>query len=306
MRSGAADSPASTSLWAMVEGAPTPTASGTKRSTSSPIRAGSTSYRGFKQRGAFGRRLQRLRQRRARSAGWRSARGRSAAPPMRKPKRPCLLSGSPASGGRLAGVITSTTPGCALAASTSRCVTRPRAIVLTAHDGIQHAVGMVVGGIGCAPGDLEDAVAAGQRLARVRAVAQVRPGLVAMGLRHIEGRSGNGGEGRSRQGRQALRRSRRGERKRAHDDPFREFDLEGVVAGGRRVGQRRFGRAGEGLSRPHGAGQRRFGRSRRAMASRRRRPGRCGRCGSCRRRSRSAAAAETTAKAKEVRSRSFR
>jgi hypothetical protein len=43
-----------------------------------------------------------------------------------------LASGSDARGGLLAGVITSTTPGCALAASTSREVTRPRAMLATA------------------------------------------------------------------------------------------------------------------------------------------------------------------------------
>ena len=41
-------------------------------------------------------------------------------------------SGSCASAGLLAGVITSTTPGCAFAASTSRKATRPRAMLLTA------------------------------------------------------------------------------------------------------------------------------------------------------------------------------
>ena len=53
-------------------------------------------------------------------------------------------------------------------------------------------------------------------------------------------RSGNGGEGRGRQRRNALGRSRRGERQRAHDDPARELDLEGVVAGRLCVGERRL------------------------------------------------------------------
>ena len=44
-----------------------------------------------------------------------------------------FASGSSASGGRFAGVITSTTPGCAFAAVTSRKVTRPRAMLLTAR-----------------------------------------------------------------------------------------------------------------------------------------------------------------------------
>ena len=41
-------------------------------------------------------------------------------------------SGSNASGGRFAGVITSTTPGWALAAATSSDATRPRAMLLAA------------------------------------------------------------------------------------------------------------------------------------------------------------------------------
>ena len=52
---------------------------------------------------------------------------------------------------------------------------------------IQHSFGMAVRGVGCATSDLEDGVAAGERLAHVRAVARIRRGLVAMGLRHIEG-----------------------------------------------------------------------------------------------------------------------
>ena len=44
-----------------------------------------------------------------------------------------FASGSCASGGLLAGVMTSTTPGCAFAAATSRNVTRPRAMLLTAR-----------------------------------------------------------------------------------------------------------------------------------------------------------------------------
>ena len=43
-----------------------------------------------------------------------------------------LASGSCASGGRLAGVMTSTTPGWLFAARTSRKVTRPRAMLETA------------------------------------------------------------------------------------------------------------------------------------------------------------------------------
>ena len=44
----------------------------------------------------------------------------------------------------------------------------------------------------------------------------------------------------------ALRRSRRSQRQRAHDDAPREFDLEGVVAGRLCLGERRLGGAAEG------------------------------------------------------------
>jgi hypothetical protein len=44
-----------------------------------------------------------------------------------------FASGSSASGGLFAAVMTSTTPGCAFAASTLRKVTRPRAMLLTAR-----------------------------------------------------------------------------------------------------------------------------------------------------------------------------
>ena len=67
---------------------------------------------------------------RPRSPGWRSGRGRSAARPMRNVKGLSLSSGSKASAGAWPGTMTSTTPGCALAAATSSCVTRPRAMVL--------------------------------------------------------------------------------------------------------------------------------------------------------------------------------
>ena len=73
---------------------------------------------------------------------------------------------------------------------------------------------------------------------------------------------GNGGEGRGRKGGKALGRSGRRERERAHDDPFREFDLEGVVAGGPRVGERGFGRLAKRRRVRVGARERLFGRVR--------------------------------------------
>ena len=86
---------------------------------------------GPQQRGAFRRRLQRLRNdERDRLVGVAHA---VVLQRLHTEREEALLGFRvAASGGRLAGVITSTTCGCALAASTSRCVTRPRAIVLTA------------------------------------------------------------------------------------------------------------------------------------------------------------------------------
>lgn len=52
------------------------------------------------------------------------------------------------------------------------------------HHGKQHAGRMIVGGVGRLPLDLEDAVAAGQRLADVRAVPQVRGSGSETELRH--------------------------------------------------------------------------------------------------------------------------
>ena len=49
--------------------------------------------------------------------------------------------------GLCAGDMTSTTPGWAFAASTSRTVTRPRAMLLTASDGVEHAGGVVIRGV---------------------------------------------------------------------------------------------------------------------------------------------------------------
>src|SRR5271165_3091634 len=73
---------------------------------------------------------------------------------------------------------------------------------------------------------------------------------------------GNGGEGGGRKGGKALGRSRGRERQRAHDDPFREFYLESVVAGGPRVGERGFGRFAERLCVSFCTRERLFGRPR--------------------------------------------
>src|ERR1700676_2808048 len=60
----------------------------------------------------------------------------------------------------------------------------------------------------------------------------------------------------------ALRRSRCGERQRAHDNALRELDLEQIVSGGFCVGERRLRRAAEGGSIRIGAREDPFGRTR--------------------------------------------
>src|ERR1700675_2316077 len=60
---------------------------------------------------------------------------------------------------------------------------------------------------------------------------------------------------RGGKGGNAPRRSRGGERQRAHHDPPREFDLEQIVAGGLCVGERRLGRAAERGGIGTGSGQ---------------------------------------------------
>ena len=85
-----------------------------------------------------------------------------------------LASGSSASGGRLAGVMTSTTPGWLLAPpAASREVDAAARDAADRQYRVQHAGRVVVRGVaGLAP-DLEDAVAAGQRLADTGAVADM-------------------------------------------------------------------------------------------------------------------------------------
>ena len=114
-------------------------------------------------------------------------------------------------------------------------------------------------------------------------------------LRHADALR-NGGEGGGRQGGHALRRAGGGERQRAHDDAPRELDLEGVVAGGPGVRERRLGGAPEA----RGAGA----APARTASAARRAPGLRGDAAEREPRlailppsMRSAAAAETTAKA---------
>ena len=72
-------------------------------------------------------------------------------------------------------------------------------------------------------------------------------------LRHRCSAPGSGGKGEAGRAGDARRRSRRGERQRAHDDPPRQFDLERIVAGRLCVGERRLRGAAERGRRPGAA-----------------------------------------------------
>ena len=94
-----------------------------------------------------------------------------------------------------------------------------------------------------------------------------------------------------------VRRSRRGERQGAHNDSLREFDLEGVVAGRFRVGERGLRRAAEGVGSGTGAlpASASAARARHGLAATPPSASRASRMVPCS--IRSAAAADTTAKA---------
>ena len=132
---------------------------------------------GLQQRGAFRRRLQRLRDdERDRLVGVAHAVVLQRLQTERE-QAPACASGSPASGGRLAGRHHLHDMRMRLGGfdvEMRDAAARDRAD--GAHR-VEHAFGMVVRGVGRASGDLEDSVAAGERLTRVRAVAQVRRGL---------------------------------------------------------------------------------------------------------------------------------
>ena len=115
---------------------------------------------------------------------------------------------------------------------------------------------MVVGGVGGGAGHLEDAVAAGHRLAAVRAEADVGgrgARCQAWAAAPVSAKDGGG------QGRHPLGRAGGGGLERAHDEAPGELDLVGVVARGPRVGQRGLGGAGEGRAVGGGAGERLLG-----------------------------------------------
>ena len=216
-------------------------------------------------------------------------------------------SGSSASAGRLAGVMTSTTPGWALAASTLRERDAAASDAADRDDGVEHPRRMIVGGISGGAGDFQDAVAAGQRLADVRAVANMRRrfGVSAMsGMERQLRERRQRGTPAAPAGAPACRRPRASER--PHHDTPGEFDLEGVVAGRFCAGERRLGGAVENRGSGARASQNllRLRGPATASAPRRRAPAAPPR--SLRRRRANAAAADTTANAYDVRSRTFR
>src|SRR5712691_149611 len=158
--------------------------------------------------------------------------------------------------------MTSTTPGWALAAGTSREVTRPRAMLLTARTAWSIPGGWLSAAYRASPLTFRTP---SRRVsgcpifepcrtwagAWARVWARVWTRLIS-GV--MQG-SGNGCERGGRKSRHALRRSRRGECQGAHQDSLCELDLELVVAGGFRVDQRRHRRAAERLGSRTGAFQ---------------------------------------------------
>src|SRR5882724_472581 len=150
--------------------------------------------------------------------------------------------------------MTSTTPGWALAACTSREVTRPRAMLLTARTAWSIPGGWLSAAYRASPLTFRTPSR------RVSGCPIFEPCRTCAGfwVRLISGvmqGSGNGCERGGRKSRHALRRSRRGECQGAHQDSLRELDLELVVAGGFRVDQRGHRRAAERLLSRTGAFQ---------------------------------------------------
>ena len=104
---------------------------------------------------------------------------------------------------------------------------------------------MVISRVWSPSRDLQNAVAAGERLANIGAMPEVGRGVGEFNLRRHANAPGWVGEWRSRQGGKTLRCTGRGERQRAHDDAPCELDLEFVVAGRLGLGECRHRRAPE-------------------------------------------------------------
>ena len=127
-------------------GLPTPTAGGTKLSPASrPMRGGQRLVARRQQRGAFGRGLQRLGDHdRDRLVGVAHLVVLQQVEPEHE-RVGLRVRIHPRAAACCAGVMTSTTPGCAFAAATSRKVTRPRAMLRDREHGIEHAGRVIVG-----------------------------------------------------------------------------------------------------------------------------------------------------------------
>src|SRR6266852_1947389 len=143
--------------------------------------------------------------------------------------------------------MTSTTPGWALAACTSREVTRPRAMLLTAKTAWSIPGGWLSAAYRASPLTFRTP---SRRVSGCPIFEPCRTwgawaGVWARLISGVMQGSGNGCERGGRKSRNALWRSRRGEHQGTHQDPLRELDLELVVAGGFGVDQRRHRRAAE-------------------------------------------------------------
>ena len=93
-------------------------------------------------------------------------------------------SGSCASAGLLAGVITSTTPAMGFRGGDIEESDAAARDAAHRQDRVEHAGRMVVGGVAGRTRDFEDAVTAGERLTDVRAVPNMRGRLCECDLRH--------------------------------------------------------------------------------------------------------------------------
>src|SRR5271156_1062373 len=153
-----------------------------------------------------------------------------------------LMSGSCASGGRFAGVMTSTTRGCLFAAATSRNATRPRAMLLTARTAKSIPGGWLSAAKRARP------VTFKTPSRRVSGWPMFEPcrrcaGAWLSAISDMLQNSGRKGEGGGRKRRHALGSSRRCQHQRPHHDSTRQHDLVSIVAGRFRILERSLGRA---------------------------------------------------------------
>ncbi len=205
--------------------------------------------------GAFGGGLQGLGDHDGDRLGWRSGPGRSAAGRGGRRSGRVLSSGSCARAGLLVRGHDVDDAGVGFGGGDVEAGDAAAGDAADGEDGVEQARGVVVGGVGGRTGDLEVAVAAGERLADAGALAEVDArGLADGGWGGFGHGQAPGGEGGGRQGRQAGRRAAASEGQGADDDPPGQLDLEFVVPGGRaaaraRSAARRKGRLGRAPAR---------------------------------------------------------